>query len=96
MLKKYNMITPELARLQSNENAWKRLSIYCKKGMQWAIDKGLTQVRLNYNNRNYEYFHKDIRILRSIGFSLKILDELVMDPNIYGSTTPRCFMVIYW
>ena len=52
------MITPESARLQSNENAWKRLSSYCKKGMQWAIDKGLTQVKLNYNNRNYIYFVK--------------------------------------
>ena len=51
------MITPELARLQSNENAWKKLSIHCKKGIQWAIDNGLTKVRINYNNRYYEYFY---------------------------------------
>ena len=90
------MITPELARSQSNENAWKNLSIYCKKGMQWAIDKGLTEVKLNYNNRNYEYFHSDIRILRSIGFSLEIIDEAMMNNNIYDSNIPRCFIVIYW
>lgn len=90
------MITPELARSQSNENAWNRLSVYCKRGMQWAIDKGLTQVRLHYNNRHYEYFYSDIKILRSIGFSLEILDEVNMKYNIYDSTAPRCFVVIHW
>ena len=90
------MITPELARLQSNENAWKRLSVYCKKGMQWAIDKGLTQVKLNYNNRNYRYFHNDIRILRTIGFSLKILDE-TNNTNIYSIKEDAMLgIIIYW
>lgn len=90
------MITPELARLQSNENAWKKLSIYCKKGMQWAIDKGLTQVKLNYNNRNCEYFHSDIRILRTIGFSLKILDE-TNNTNIYSIKEDAMLgIIIYW
>jgi hypothetical protein len=51
------------ARLKSNENSWKKLSIHCKKGIQWAIDNGLTQVRINYNNINYGYFYRDIRIL---------------------------------
>jgi hypothetical protein len=90
------MITPELARSQSNENAWNRLSIYCKRGMRWAIDKGLTQVRLHYTNRHYEYFYSDIEILRSIGFSLETLDESMMTPNIYSDAKPRCFIVIHW
>lgn len=88
------MITPELARLQSNENAWKKLSIYCKKRIQWAIDKGLTQVRLNYNNRHYEYFYRDIRFLESIGFSLEIIDEALYSDIDF--TNPRSFIIIYW
>lgn len=90
------MITPELARLQSNENAWKKLSVYCKRGMQWAIDKGLTEVKLDYNNRHYEYFYRDIRILKSIGFSLEIMDEVHMKYNIYSTTIPKSFIVIQW
>ena len=90
------MITPELARAKSNENAWNKLSSYCKKGMQWAIDKGLTQVKLNYNNRKYEYFHSDIRILRSIGFSLEILDE-TFNENIYSiHKDARTGIIINW
>lgn len=89
------MITPELARSQSNENGWKKLSIYCKKGMQWAIDQGLTQVKLNYNNRNYEYFHSDIRILQSIGFSLEILDESPY-ANIDSINNARTGIIIHW
>lgn len=89
------MITPELARLQSNENSWKKLSIYCKKGIQWGIDNGLTHVRLNYNNRNYEYFYRDIRILKSIGFSLEILDEAKY-ANIDSIKDARSHIIIYW
>lgn len=90
------MITPELARLQCKENAWKRLSVYCKKGMQWAIDKGLTQVKINYNNRYYEYFWNDIKILRTIGYSIEIIDE-TYNTNIYTSNKDaRILIIIYW
>ena len=89
------MITTELARLQSNENAWKRLSNYCKKGMQWAIDKGLTQVRIYYNNRYYKYFYSDIKILKSIGFSLDILDETYY-VDIDSIKDARADIIIYW
>jgi hypothetical protein len=89
------MITPELARLQSNENAWKKLSIYCKKGMQWAIDNGLAKVRINYNNRNYGYFYRDIKILKNIGFSLEILDEAKY-ANIDTIKDARSYIIIHW
>lgn len=88
------MITPELARLQSNKNAWKKLSIHCKKGIQWAIDNGLTKVRINYNDRNYEYFYKDIRILESIGYSLERIDEAMYSDIDF--INPRSFIIIYW
>lgn len=88
------MITPELARLQSNENACKKLSIHCKNGIQLAIDNGLTKVRINYNNLNYRFFYEDIKRLKSIGFSLEIIDEAI-DYNI-NFTKPRSFIVIYW
>lgn len=90
------MITPELARLQSNENAWKRLSIYCKKGMQWAIDKGLTQVKLNYNNRYYEYFYNDIKILRSIGFSYEFVEGGYEKYDIDTIKPVETYLIIYW
>lgn len=90
------MITPELARLQSNENAWKRLSIYCKKGMQWAIDKGLTQVKLNYNNRYCEYFYNDIKILRSIGFSYEFVDMVYDKYDIDTIKKAETYLIIYW
>ena len=88
------MITPQEARQLSNENAWKKLSIHCKKGIQWAIDNGLTKVKINYNNRYYEYFYRDIRILVSIGFSLEILDEAKYSSIDF--TNPRSFIIIYW
>lgn len=69
------IITPELARTKSNENAWARLSIIARRALNCAIDNGKTKVRVYYRN-HYEYFWKDIKILWQIGYEVKYFDIL--------------------
>lgn len=69
------IITPELARTKSNENAWLKLSVVARRALNTAIDNGKTKVRVHYRN-HYDYFRNDIRILEQIGYEVDYFDSM--------------------
>lgn len=99
-----SIITPELARTKSNENAWARLSIIGRRGLNWAIDNGKTNVRIHYE-KHYEYFRRDYKIFEQIGYEVEYFDGVVhndftledfMDPNFQHTSEYVCFIDVSW
>lgn len=98
------IITPELARIQSNENAWLKLSVIARRALNCAIDNGKTKVRIYYRN-HYEYFRRDIKILEQIGYEVEYFDGVVhkdftleefMDPNFQPTSEYVSYIEISW
>ena len=98
------IITPELARKRSNENAWARLSVLGRRGLNWVIDNGLTKVRIHYE-KHIEYFWRDFKIFEQLGYEARWFKREVhndftladlYDPNFQHTCEYVCYIEISW